>query len=290
MKKLFVITLMFLSLSAFAQTKVGTLKIFSELNGISVYVDEIKETGNIAAIIVPVGSHYLKVLYENTSVYGDLVEIKENAITTVLIKNTGQVQEKVMETKTPERQEYQNKKIDILLTSDQISTTTGKTNYYPGFYGYYGYQRSNTVTSNVSDFKIIQGGVKEISELSLATLAGNQDIITRNAKDNAKEQKMASGGAFGFLGCLLVAGVTFADIMSTNKPFLHKKGTTASNGEVAVCAVGITGCVITYCISMGSSKIKPHHYYDANVAADDAQKVNSTLKTKLGLPQSYDVK
>jgi hypothetical protein len=64
MKKIFVIALMFLSLSAFAQTKTGTLKIFSELHGISVYVDEIKETANPSAIIVPVGSHYLKVIYQ----------------------------------------------------------------------------------------------------------------------------------------------------------------------------------------------------------------------------------
>ena len=290
MKKVFIITLMFLSLSAFAQTKVGTLKIFSELNGVSVYVDEIKETGNITAIIVPAGSHYLKVLYENTSVYGEIVEIKENAMTTVLIKNTGQVQEKVMETKTPERQAYQNAKIDILLTSDQISTTTGKSSYYPGFYGYYGYNKSNTVTTNVTDFKIVQGGVKEISEITLAQLAGNQPILDRNARDNAKQQKMAGGGAIAFLGCMVVAGVTFADIMSTKKPFLHKPGTTAGNGEVAVCAVGLTGCVISYCITMGSDKIKPRHYYDANVAAQDAQKVNTALKSKLGLPQSYDVK
>ena len=220
---------------------------------------------------------------------GDLVEIKEGQTTTILIKNTGQVQEKVMEAKTPQRQEYQSKKVDIILTSDAISTTTGKSSYYPGFYGYYGYNRSNTVTTNVTDFKIIQGGVKEISELSLATLAGNQEIINRNAKDNAKVTKLTNTGLIMFCGSLVVGGTLFADML-VKKPFLHKVGTTAGTPEIVVASVCIVTGIVGYTMSMGAGKMKPKHYYDANVAAQDAQKVNKVLKQKLGLPESYDVK
>ena len=89
-----ILLLMVLSLSLFGQTKTGTLKVFSELTGISVYLDDAKQGIDVKEINgVPVGSHYLKVLLGTVSVYGDLVEIKEGQTTTVLIKNTGQVQE-----------------------------------------------------------------------------------------------------------------------------------------------------------------------------------------------------
>lgn len=285
-----ILLLMILSLPLFSQTKTGTLKVFSELTGITVYLDDNKQGVDVKEINgVPIGSHYLKVLLGTVSVYGDLVEIKEGQTTTVLIKNTGQVQEKVMEAKTPQRQEYQNKKVDIILTSDAISTTTGKSSYYPGFYGYYGYNKSNTVTTNVTDFKIIQGGVKEISELSLATLAENQEILGRNVRDNAKVTKMTNTGAIIFCGSLVVGGTLFADML-VKKPFLHKVGTTAGTPEIVVASICILTGTISYCMIMGADKIKPKHYYSADVAASDAQKVNTVLKQKLGLPNSYDVK
>ena len=191
MKKLVsILLLVVLTLSSFSQTKIGTLKIFSELTGISVYLDENKQGDDTKVINgVPVGSHYLKVLLGTTSVYGDLVEIKDGETTTVLIKNTGQVQEKIMDSKVTERQDYQNSKIDILFSTNAVSTTTGKSSMYPGYYGYYGYSSSNTVTNQVSDFKIVQGGVKEISEMSLATLTGNQTVLQRNASDNTRFKK-----------------------------------------------------------------------------------------------------
>jgi hypothetical protein len=289
MKKIASIFLfMVLSISLFGQTKTGTLKLFSELTGISVYIDESQQVPDTKSFVLPIGTHYLKVLLDKATVYGELVEIKENSVTTVLIKNTGQVQEKVMESKTPERQEYQNSKIDIILSSNSISETTGKSNFYPGFYGYYGYNKSNTVTTQVSDFKIIQGGVKEIGDIGLATLAGNKDILARNAADNTRQYRQASTGGAIFLGSFIVTGTLMADML-VKKPFLHKQGTTASDGEVAVAAVGITACTISYVIIMGSDKHKPAHYYTPDIASQDAQKVNNALKTKLGLPESYGV-
>jgi hypothetical protein len=285
-----ILLLAFLTLSSFSQTKTGTLKVFSELTGISVYLDDARQGIDIKEINgVPVGSHYLKVLLGTVSVYGDLVEIKNGETTTVLIKNTGQVQEKVMESKTPEREEYNNKKVEVVYSTNAISTTTGKSSMYPGYYGYYGYNKSNTVTTQVSDFKILQGGVKEISEMSLATLAGNQSILNRNAADNARQAKMANIGGGVFLGSFVIGGTLLADML-VKKPFLHKAGTTAGGFEVGVLTTCIVAGTISYCIVMQSDKHKPAHYYTPDVANADAQKVNKVLKQKLGLPESYDVK
>lgn len=284
-----ILLLMILSLSLFSQTKTGTLKIFSELTGISVYVDEVKQTTDPTALIVPIGSHYLKVLYQNTSVYGEIIEIKENVTTTVLIKNTGQVQEKVMETKTPEREEYQNNKVEILLSSNEVSTTTGKSSMFPGYYGYYGFSKSNTVTTQISDFKIIQGGVKEIGDISLARLAENQSILQRNANDNAKSYRMGNLGGGLFLGSLVVGGTIFADML-VEKPFLHQVGTDVSNVEIGTFIVCVFTGIAALVIVKASESQVPAHYYTPDAANKDAQTYDKKLKEKLGLPESYDVK
>ena len=81
--------LIILSVSVlFGQTKTGTLKIFSEVNGTIMYFDEVKQDDNVKVINnVPIGSHYLKVLSNGTAIYSEIVEIKSGEITTVLIKS-----------------------------------------------------------------------------------------------------------------------------------------------------------------------------------------------------------
>ncbi len=271
------------------QNKTGTLKIFSELTGISVYLDENKQGDDIKQINnVPVGSHYLKVLKDGIGILGELVTVTENSVTTVLVKNDGQVAEKIMDSKVKEREEYNTTKVDIILSSNSVTQTTGKSTMFPGYYGYYGYSKSNSVTSQVSDFKIIQGGVKEISDVGLASLTDNQEILNRNAKDNLRTTKMINIGLPLFLGSLFIGGTVFADML-VKKPFLHKVGTTAPTWEVATATGCILGGIVGYALVMGSDKTHPAHYYRVDDAAKDAQAYNKKLKQKLGLPESYDV-
>jgi hypothetical protein len=271
------------------QNKTGTLKIFSELTGISVYLDENKQGDDIRQISnVPIGSHYLKVLKDGVSIFGELVTITENGITSVLVKNDGQVAEKIMDSKVKEREEYNNSKVDVLLASNSVTTTKGSNTLFPGYYGYYGYSKSVSNTVQVSDFKIIQGGVKEIGDISLATLAGNQEILNRNAADNTKQYKRANHGALIFTASLVIGGTIFADML-VKKPFLHKVGTTAPTWEIATVTGTILTGIIGYAMVMSSDKTHPAHYYDVDNAAKDAQDYNRKLKQKLGLPESYDM-
>jgi hypothetical protein len=271
------------------QTKTGTIKIFSELTGITIYLDENKQGDDIRQINgVPAGSHYLKVLKDGISVFGELVTVTENSVTSILVKNDGKVAEKIMDGKVKEREEYNNAKVDIILSSNSVTQTTGKSTMFPGYYGYYGYSNSNSVTSQVSDFKIIQGGVKEIGDVSLATLANNQEVLKRNAADNARQVRMVNIGAPLFIGCLLVGGTVFADML-VKKPFLHKVGTTAPGWEIGTATGCILGGIIGYAMVMGSDKTHPAHYYQVDDAAKDAQSYNKKLKQKLGLPETYDM-
>jgi hypothetical protein len=268
--------------------KTGTINIFSELKGITIYLNENKQGDDIRTISnVPVGNHYLKVLKDGISIFGELVTVTEGQVTSVLIKNNGEVAEKIMESKTPQREEYGNSKVDVLLSSNAITQTQGKSTMFPGFYGYYGYSSSVSNTTQVTDFKIIQGGVKEIGDLGLAGLVGNKTILDRNARDNAKALKMGNTGGILLLGSLLIGGTILADVL-VKKPFLHKAG-TAPNWEAGVFAGTCLTGIIGYGVLNGSTKTHPAHYYNVDDAAKDAQAYNRSLKIKLGLPENYDM-
>ena len=92
MKKIlcFLTLVLFDAFVLFGQTKTGTLKIFTEVNGIVLYLNDIKQDeGTKVVNDVPVGSHYLKALSNGTAIYGEIIEIKSGEVTTVLIKSIG---------------------------------------------------------------------------------------------------------------------------------------------------------------------------------------------------------
>ena len=276
--------------AATSQKGTGTLNIFSEFTGTTIYLDDIKQGDDVKTVNgIPAGNHYLKVMKDGVGIFGELIAINPGQTTTVLIKNDGQVAEKIMESKSKEREEYQGKKIDVIFTTNSVSTTQGASTLFPGFYGYYGYSSSVTNTSQISDFKIIQGGVKEIGDLGLANLAGNQNVINRHASLSKSVNRQVGIGVSMFLGGLLIGGPVLVDLL-VDKPFLHPDGTTAPDWEIAVATAGIVSCTIGYAITMGADKRYPRHYYSVDAAAKDAQEYNRKLKEQLGLPESYDVK
>ena len=268
----------------------GTLNIFSEFTGISVYIDDKKQGDDVKTInSIPAGNHYLKIMKDGVSIFGELIAINPGQTTTVLVKNEGQVAEKIMESKSKEREEYQGKKIDVIYATNSVSTTQGASTLFPGFYGYYGYSSSVTNTSQISDFKIIQGGVKEIGDLGLAQAADNKEILDSYARINTSVTRQINAGLGLFLGGLVVGVPILIDVL-VDKPFLHPVGTTAPTWEAVAFTGGVTAGVIGYALVMGADKKYPKHYYSVDEAAKDAQAFNRKLKETLGLPESYDVK
>ena len=177
----------------------------------------------------------------------------------------------------------------MIYSSNSVSTTQGASTLFPGYYGWYGYSSSVTNTSQISDFKIIQGGVKEIGDLGLANLVENQQVINRYATINKSVTRQMNVGLGMFLGGLLIGGPVLVDML-VDKPFLHPDGTTAPNWEIGVATAGIVSGTIGYALVMGADKKYPNHYYNVDEAAKDAQEHNRKLKEKLGLPEGYDVK
>lgn len=268
----------------------GTLNIFSEFTGTTIYIDENKQGDDIKTVNgIPAGNHYLKIMKDGVGIFGELIAINPGQTTTVLVKNNGQVTEKILESKSKEREEYQANKIDVIYSSNSVSTTQGASTLFPGYYGWYGYSSSVTNTSQISDFKIIQGGVKEISDIGLANMVENQQVINRYATINRSVTRQMNVGLGMFLGGLFIGGPVLIDML-VEKPFLHPDGTTAPDWEIGVATAGIVSGTIGYALVMGADKKYPRHYYNVDEAAQDAQEHNRKLKEKLGLPESYDVK
>ncbi len=276
----------------------GTLNIFSEFTGTSVYLNENKQGDDIKVInSVPAGNHYLKIMKEGVSIFGELVTVNAGQTTTVLVKNDGQAAEKILESKTKEREEFNSKKLDVIYSSNSVSTTSGTSTLFPGYYGYYGFSNSTTNTEQIADFKIIKGGVQEIEDVSLAKLVGNQSVVNSFDADYRSWQKAQNTGAAIGLGALVPYFVVLID-MGLKKPFLHENPTGESINLSAVPAWEWTTLIVSGLVAWAGVKMMDtpqhkyvkRHYYKVDAAAKDAAAYNKKLKEDLGLPESYGVK
>lgn len=122
-KTLCFLLLVLLGLSVFGQTKTGTLKIFTEVNSIVLYLDDVKQDEGTKTVNgVPVGTHYLKALSNGTAIYSEIIEIKNDEVTTVLIKNlSNKVDEK------PVVKPVENTGV-VTFNSNPITPLTNETN------------------------------------------------------------------------------------------------------------------------------------------------------------------
>src|SRR3989339_956623 len=131
---------------AFAADNTGTIKIFSEVKGIEIFLDEKSQGQDMAELYgVEMGSHYVKAVKDGLVIFSELVNVAPNGTTTLLIKDTGQIKEKLLESKYKEQEEYKNKKLDILLSKSVHtvgSAYTGST-YFPGYYSILGSSWTN---------------------------------------------------------------------------------------------------------------------------------------------------
>ena len=87
-----VLLLLLTGVSLFGQTgNTGTLKIFSEIEGIIVFVDENPQTNYQEIKNLTAGTHYLRVMSGDTKVYGQIVTIVKDQVTTILIEQSKEI-------------------------------------------------------------------------------------------------------------------------------------------------------------------------------------------------------
>lgn len=272
-----------------SKPKPGSIKIFSEFSGVDVYLDD-KYIGKDIKLIEPVepGSHYIKAIKEKVIIYGSLINVFENIAVSVLIKNSEEVQEKLLAAKYNEQQEYKSGKLDILIDTKYITKSSGRTNsvYYPGFgSALYGISNTSTtsVTTKSTEWFITKGGNKKISDLEFANITNNQRVIDIINKRLQKKKNLASVGAAFLLPGLAAFLVGMYGVV-VEPSLIHDQ-----NANIGLFAGGLVAGVIGVVILEQASDL-PAHYYEFNYAVEQAKEYNQKLKAKLGLPENYEPK
>ena len=286
----------------------GTVKIFSELKGINVYLDdEFKGTDIIALYPVASGSHFLKVVKDEMIVFGELITVTPNAVTTILVKDSKEIQEKLLVGKYKEQEIYKSKKLDILLDTKYITNTTGNTNsiFFPGYYSVSGYSAINTTstTKTVTDWFIAKGTTIKISQYEFATITDN----TKYLEDYKKQVKIAEINNLKTARKMwrqpLIAGVVVTTLGALIfDPEMEMDIDTAFDDETwwpqflnfnsAMWILGGGGYLI-WSILTPVSKYNPNYtpefnYYTLEEAIMQAKQYNQNLKKELGLPENYE--
>jgi len=243
------------------------------------------------------GDHYVKVTKDDAIIYSELVKVSAGVTAAILIKTDTVVKQQVQQqinqqTQLPDKlymagQQYKQEKIDILLskTYQTVGSSYSNSTYFPGYYYYSwgtGYETTTSKSTQyeVTDWKIIQGGVQEISDREFAQMVGDKDTIAEMDKDWDDYMNTTNWGAFiGLTGILMVLiGGAMA---------FGSDAAAAESGAV-IFAVGCIPTIVG--LGMLSKNPPSGHYVNPGTAAKQAFEYNQKLKKKLGLPESYEPK
>ncbi|MEI6853554.1 MAG: hypothetical protein WCL06_11950 [Bacteroidota bacterium] len=263
----------------------GSVQVYSDLPGLVIYLDDQLQTWTVTMKIdsIPTGSHFLKITKDDISIYSELITINPNIVTTVLIKNDAELQNKLLAGMSDQIQKYKETRLDVLQSTQYVTTTESKTNsdYYPGFFSVLGESATNTVATtqaNTSWF-ITQGGSKKIGESEFASITNYQTYY-----DKIKAQKRHNRNNL-ITGLSVMAGsvgVILAGVATTPVPYDEKKLV------VPVILYTLGGV----CFIGGGFATKGDH--DDVLNKEEVIKViyayNKDLKKKLGLPENFETK
>jgi hypothetical protein len=316
-KKLNVIfILFFFCLLGFAQK--GNIKIYSELKGVYVYIDEIFKGADVTSIdSVTSGNHYLKVLKEDVIAFGELISVKSNETTAILVKDSKEIQDKLLSKKFKEQEMYRSKKLDVLLDTKYVTETSGNTQinentksvYFPGYFSVLGGSKttgnvstnSTTVTKTETSWFITKGNQK-ISQDEFAQLTNNSDYFDK-ANQNKKvlekyEQIKAQKPKWKIDATSLIIGAVFAGGgLLLYDPKVNPFDNNAPEGKVITNVIGGSlGLVGSVAFLVGlfhhQRPYNPMPVFISPITMDDAirdsKEYNRKLKIELGLPETYE--
>jgi len=272
----------------FAADNTGTLKIFSETKGIKVFVDEELKGVDVMEIknIEP-GDHYVKVTKDNEVLYSELVKVSPSTTSAILIKSKGPSKEQAQQVEGAQykqQQEYKQEKLDILLSKGMqtVGSSYTSSSYYPGYYSIFGsgWTTSSSTAYETTDWKIIKGGVQEISDSEFASLIGDKDTLARmNKAWEDYNNNTTIGAVLALVGVIMV-------LVGGSAAFSNDKA--ASESGAVIFAIGCLPTIIGW--AMLSENPPSGHYISPGEAAKKAYEYNQSLKKKLGLPESYEPK
>jgi len=318
MKKILIISLVCFFYIHLANAQTGSLKVFSELKDIKIYLDEVyKGTDIILIEPLKASKYYLKITKNDVVVFGEIIEVSENEVATILVKDSKEIQDKLLAKKQKEQDIYKSKKLDVLLDVKYITETTEKTQttsktnslFFPGYYSVVGASntkqdaetKTTSVTKSVTEWFIVEGN-RKITHLEFANLTNHKGLLddynihlqrVKNAKVVNKRKARNSRITMFVIGSLMGAG---------GVAMIDPQTDFSLDGQVGKQMLFISGSVFAI---MGTvmtlvSIFTPTHKYDtfglphfvSKLSLDDAiqyaRQYNRDLKAELGLPEDFE--
>ncbi len=177
--------------------------------------------------------------------------------------------------------EYKRKKIEILVKTRLVGEVSGytTTDIYEtiispeaGYQYKWGYATARTGGTTqyreVSDWIILKGGIRELSDLEFLEMTGNIERIQEISRIiSERNRKMWIGNIIGLLG---IGTVLYGS-------------SQGSSGTIT------TGAIFTLAgIIMSTINSPQKHYIMPDFAQEEADKYNIRLKKSLGLPLEFE--
>jgi len=177
--------------------------------------------------------------------------------------------------------EYNRKKIQILIktamkneSSGYSDTDTWSTTISPEAGYSYTYTTGSTRTGSttllreISDWVIVRGGIRELSDMEFLKIVGDTETA-RRVQDEINERN--KWRLIGTIGGLIGIGVAVSG---------------SSDGSVGTITAGSVISLIGFLVS--SLNFPKKHYIPADYALEQKDFYNIGLKRELGLPIDYD--
>jgi len=295
MKRNLILLSLLIGISFAVSGQKGTLKIFSEMKGISVYLDEQFQGRDIISIdSVVAGSHYLKITKDSVVVLGELVTIKSNEFTTVLVKNNQEIKQKILDSKSDEIQQYKMQRLDIMVSTQYVTESTSKTQsaYYPGFFSTTLGSSKTDVVSNtipVTDWFVIQGGDRKISFHEFATMTNYQPYFEKLKNETDKVNHYNKNRWKTVLPCV-IGGLGLIAIGVAIHPAVNWESESQFDwGQYGEISLYTFGSLITI---GGLVSTKREEVNQPNLTMLEVRNqvylYNKDLKRKLGLPENFE--
>lgn len=273
----------------------GTIKIFTELKGVNIYLDD-KFKGTDITLIdsVSIGSHYLKIMKDNASIYNELVMVKANETNTILVKNNQEVQNKILVSKQDEIQKYKMGRLDVMVSTSYVTQTNSnsKSAYYPGFFSTtYGETKTNIVSNTVpvTDWFITQGVNTKISQLTFAKITDYQIYFNRVQAEKERVEKFNKNRWKKVVPCIL-GGIGLIVIGVAVHPQVNwdsdKTMEWGQFGEICLYTYGGIAVIAGLALTKKGTFREP--YISIDEVRTNAYIFNQKLKKSLGLPDSYE--
>lgn len=177
--------------------------------------------------------------------------------------------------------QYRREKIAILVKTHTIGETSGYsttdtwgTTISPEAGYSYTYSSGTTRTNTqmmlreVSDWVIIRGGIREMSDVEFLTVTGNRDEAA------AVQARMDERSKWNIIGVITGIGGLIVALVGSN------------NADTGTITAGSAVSLIGFFIS--SLNFPRKHYIAADYALEAADKYNIGIKKELGLPIDFE--